>query len=56
VRAATQIASERVRAKYGFACSRAQDQLLLIEELGSRFDAQSTGAVEVVSFDEEAAA
>ena len=37
VRNATEIASERVRAKYGFACSRAHDQLLEIERQAGRF-------------------
>jgi uncharacterized repeat protein (TIGR04042 family) len=32
------IASERVRAKYGFACSSALDQLARIEEKAKGFD------------------
>jgi uncharacterized repeat protein (TIGR04042 family) len=34
---ALNIASERVREKYGFACSAAMDQLAQIEELAERF-------------------
>jgi len=37
VREALNIASERVRAKYGFACSQAMDQLSEIEQLAARF-------------------
>ena len=54
VREATQIASDRVRAKYGFACSMAADQLHAIEAEASRF-ADTTGAqVEVIRFDDAA--
>ncbi len=49
-REALAIASERVRAKYGFACSRATDQLAQIEATAACFDAQSR--VEVLRFDE----
>jgi len=43
------IGSERVRAKYGFACSAAMDQLATLEERAAGFD--GAGAVTVVSFD-----
>ena len=36
-RTALQIASERVQAKYGFACSRALGQLARIEAAAQRF-------------------
>ncbi|HEY0296798.1 MAG TPA: MSMEG_0570 family nitrogen starvation response protein [Bordetella sp.] len=41
VREALNIASERVRAKYGFACSQALDQLAEIEQIAARFDGGS---------------
>lgn len=37
IREATQIASDRVQAKFGFACSRANDQLADIEQRAARF-------------------
>lgn len=37
VREALHIASERVREKYGFACSQALDQLAQIEAIAARF-------------------
>jgi len=43
------IGSERVRAKYGYACSGALDQLAAIEERAATFEA--TAAVTVVAFD-----
>jgi len=43
------IGSERVRAKYGFACSAAMDQLAALEEKAAVFD--DTGPVTVVSFE-----
>lgn len=52
IRAATEIASERVRAKYGFACSRANDQLAEIEELAARFAHEPAVTIAMVSFDE----
>lgn len=51
-REALHIASERVRAKFGFACSMALDQLAQIEATAARFDAQAR--VEVLRFDENA--
>lgn len=46
-RIALEIASERVREKFGFACSRACDQLEILEQLYAR---HAHGAVTVVSF------
>jgi uncharacterized repeat protein (TIGR04042 family) len=43
------IGSERVRAKYGFACSAAMDQLATLEEHAAAFD--SAGPVTVTSFE-----
>ena len=48
------IGSERVRAKYGYACSAAMDQLALLEEKAATCDAAA--AVAVVSFDLPASA
>lgn len=50
VRTATRIASERVAAKFGFACSRAHDQLLDIEELAKPFTGLPDAQVQIVSF------
>lgn len=47
---ALNIASERVRAKFGFACSAAMDQLAQIESTARRFE--PAAEVEVVSFEE----
>jgi uncharacterized repeat protein (TIGR04042 family) len=46
------IASERVRAKYGFACSMALDQLAQIEAGAAPFATQPDAAVEVTRFEE----
>ena len=43
------IGSERVRAKYGYACSGALDQLAAIEERAAEFDASAP--ITVVAFD-----
>ena len=45
------IASERVRAKYGFACSQAMDQLAEIERIAARFTGADDAQVTVVAFD-----
>ena len=48
------MASERVRAKYGFACSQAMDQLAEIEHIAARFAAapgEPAPEVTVVAFD-----
>jgi uncharacterized repeat protein (TIGR04042 family) len=52
VREALLIASERVRGKYGYACSSAMDTLRQIEETAERFAAEATpGRVEVTALD-----
>lgn len=53
LREATQIASERVRAKFGFACSRALDQLMLIESRAAAFADQPNAHVEVIDFGDD---
>lgn len=50
-REALGIASERVRAKYGFACSQAMDQLSAIEQIASQFDAKPDAQVVILRFD-----
>ncbi|HEX7868456.1 MAG TPA: MSMEG_0570 family nitrogen starvation response protein [Variovorax sp.] len=50
-REALGIASERVRAKYGFACSQAMDQLAEIESIAARFGTTADAQVTVVAFD-----
>ena len=50
LREALHIASERVRAKFGFACSMALDQLAQIEAIAARFDERTE--VEVLAFEE----
>jgi uncharacterized repeat protein (TIGR04042 family) len=50
-REALGIASERVRAKYGFACSQAMDQLAEIERIAERFCSQPGAQVTVTAFD-----
>ena len=50
-REALHIASERVRAKYGYACSMAMDQLARIEADAARYGAQ--GEVRVLRFDDD---
>lgn len=45
-RTALHIASERVREKYGFACSAAVDQLARIEHTARRFDDASVVLME----------
>ncbi|RRS03891.1 MSMEG_0570 family nitrogen starvation response protein [Aquabacterium soli] len=49
-REALEIASERVRAKYGFACSRAMDQWAEIDETATRFKSQPDARVRVIAF------
>jgi uncharacterized repeat protein (TIGR04042 family) len=51
-RTALTIASDRVEAKYGFACSRAMGQLARLEAAAGRFDEVSDGGVTVTSFHE----
>lgn len=50
VRTALNVASERVRAKFGFACSMAMDQLAQIETIAAHFDDRAV--VEVLRFEE----
>ena len=50
-REALAMASERVRAKYGFACSQAMDQLAEIEHTAARFADAANAEVTVVAFD-----
>lgn len=49
VREALNIASERVRAKYGFACSQALDQLARIEDDAARFRPEQSVTVTAFS-------
>ncbi len=50
IREALHVASERVRLKFGFACSQAMDQLDRIEHTAARFGAQPDAQVEVLAF------
>lgn len=50
-RQALGIASERVRARYGFACSQAMDQLAEIERIGTRFAGIADAEVTVIAVD-----
>jgi len=52
-RTALTIASERVRARYGHACSLALGQLARIEQTGARFNGQSDAKVLVEAFEDE---
>lgn len=45
-------ASERVAARYGYACSSAAGQLAQIEQLAARFAQQPQAAVTVEAFEE----
>jgi uncharacterized repeat protein (TIGR04042 family) len=45
-------ASDRVREKYGFACSRAMAQLAALEAAASRFERSPDGHVTIISFEE----
>lgn len=51
-RSALTIASERVREKYGFSCSRAMGQLARLEAMAERFNDKADGVVTVISFQE----
>lgn len=44
-------ASERVRQKYGFACSAAADQLDLIQAKASQFSGSPAAVVQVLKLD-----
>jgi uncharacterized repeat protein (TIGR04042 family) len=50
-REALEIASERVRAKYGFACSRAMDQWAEIHATAQPFSQVPDARVQVLSFE-----
>ncbi len=50
-RLALEDASERVRAKYGFACSQAMDQLAAIEEMALQHASKPDAQVLVTKFD-----
>jgi uncharacterized repeat protein (TIGR04042 family) len=50
-REALTIGSERVREKYGFACSAALDQLARIEEDAGRFGSESEARVTVLGLE-----
>jgi uncharacterized repeat protein (TIGR04042 family) len=49
-RAALSAASERVREKYGFACSSALDQLAQIERDAARFHDRPDASVTLIDF------
>ncbi|HJV69620.1 MSMEG_0570 family nitrogen starvation response protein [Ideonella sp.] len=49
-RTATQIASDRVAARFGFACSRAADQLGEIEQAAARFAHWPEARVHIIEF------
>jgi uncharacterized repeat protein (TIGR04042 family) len=50
LREATAIANDRVRAKFGFACSRAGDQLATLEQRAQTFAASPNAAVRMLGF------
>ncbi|MET3497988.1 MSMEG_0570 family nitrogen starvation response protein [Variovorax boronicumulans] len=50
-RGALGAASERVRAKYGFACSQAMDQLAEIEHIAAGFADKADAEVTVLALD-----
>jgi len=52
IREVTQIASDRVAAKFGYACSRASDQLTTIETQAARFADDPDARVEMLAFQE----
>ncbi len=51
VRQATAIANERVQARYGFICSRANDQLARLESRQAMFAHDPEARVRVLGFD-----
>ncbi len=51
-RTALEIASERVRQKYGYGCGHASAQLEEIERVAARFEPQSGARVTVEAFEE----
>ena len=50
-KAALTAASERVRERYGYACSSARDQWVVIEQTADRYRAMPEARVTVVSVD-----
>jgi uncharacterized repeat protein (TIGR04042 family) len=50
IREASQIASDRVMAKFGFLCSRAGDELAAIETRAARFAYHPDARVEMLEF------
>lgn len=52
VNEALHIASERVRAKYGFACSSALAQLQQLEAYAVRFEGKANLQVHIIEFEE----
>ena len=50
VRQATAIANDRVQAKYGYFCSRANEQLAQLEALNARFVDDPQARVRVLDF------
>jgi uncharacterized repeat protein (TIGR04042 family) len=52
-RVALTTASDRVREKYGFACSRAMGQLARLEAAAGHFDDTGEARVAVISFHEQ---
>jgi uncharacterized repeat protein (TIGR04042 family) len=52
LREATEIASQRVEAKYGFRCTRAEGQLQIIEHRAAAFTGQNGALVHMLAFDE----
>lgn len=52
LRAATRIASDRVAARYGFACSRAMEQLAVIEAQAAKFADRPDACIDVFDFQE----
>jgi len=51
-RTALGIASERVRAKYGFPCSRALGQLARIESAAAAYAGDPAATVSIVAFED----
>ena len=51
-RRALTAASERVRAKYGYACSRAQDELAHIEAIAARYAVVQGARVTLEGFED----
>jgi uncharacterized repeat protein (TIGR04042 family) len=51
-RSALELASERVRERYGFACSSALDQLTALEQASEQLSAEErTGSVKILAFE-----